>query len=301
MEKFFVEHTGAITIISMLLTILALILAALHAISLKKTTASALTLEEKGRHLIETIDKIEQREQQLVSRIENVDSQSERLLRQISKIEEGLSTKYLDEFPKFIPEITRIISDAKEKVYILCDYPAYGCFTDSKEWQAYDNKLLEKKINKVPISVITNTAKKRKEMIKQQFDPIEWKKWLEDEGNIIKMKNYFLTQGKDPNDVSKIQNFDEFLLTLDESDESVLRKTFTDNVVEKFLTDELIPINLWIVDEKLAVFTLPSYSTSGKRTEFGFRTSDKKLLSSLTELFKTYRQQFKNNFKKITP
>src|SRR5438132_9956693 len=59
---------------------------------------------------------------------------------QISKLEnleKTSSTRYLDEFPKFLSQINELINDAHAELFVFCDIPAYGNFSDQLSWKRY--------------------------------------------------------------------------------------------------------------------------------------------------------------------
>src|ERR1700681_533358 len=55
----------------------------------------------------------------------------------LEDLEKTSSTRYLDEFPKFLPRINELIKNANDKLIIFCDIPAYGNFSDPLSWKFY--------------------------------------------------------------------------------------------------------------------------------------------------------------------
>jgi len=47
----------------------------------------------------------------------------------IEKLQQGLSTQYLGEYPVFFPRIAKVVAGAQRNLIIACDFPAYGALS----------------------------------------------------------------------------------------------------------------------------------------------------------------------------
>jgi hypothetical protein len=79
--------------------------------------------------------------------------------------------------------------------------------------------------------------------------------------------------------------YDSFIQLLETEDMSVIRKTFAHAELHETTTP--MPVYFWLADRKVGVFVFQTYSLD--ETEFGFMTSDRKLIESLYQVFESYK------------
>jgi hypothetical protein len=86
----------------------------------------------------------------------------------------------------------------------------------------------------------------------------------------------------------KIQTAEQFYHTLAKAEaqsRAWLRGHLgAENVVE---ADLPMPLNLWVADEKSAVFSIPAYGPN--KTEYGFETREPNLVVALRAVWQLYR------------
>jgi hypothetical protein len=84
---------------------------------------------------------------------------------------------------------------------------------------------------------------------------------------------------------ASLPSFDKLIELLEKEDEKMLLTTFAN--FQYSLTPNPMPIYFWIADDKNCVFSFPSYESD--KSEFGFMTSDQKLITSFLQVYEGYR------------
>jgi hypothetical protein len=206
----------------------------------------------------------------------------------LEQIQESISTRYIGDLTRYYPEVISLIEDARKTVVIFCDYPAYGCFTNSRYWRAYYNTLMEKQEKgKVRISLTCPKLPVRHDNDETEYFPNVteeiWSEWKTDNRHNLKM---FLlnTPDKQQNishsNVEKlIDNLsrDRFFEMLLLADKWMLKNCF-DEEDEQFI-ESSPPIDFWVVDGMSAIFALTNYKEG--MSQYGFKTTDQKLIDAL--------------------
>jgi hypothetical protein len=209
----------------------------------------------------------------------------------LKQIQNGLSTKYLGQFPEYHTEIANLIDRAKSTVVMFYDLPGYGIFSNSSGWLQIDQAIQRKRNENVKFSVNVYATSRRKKILKEQFHHEgekmqEWKKSLKIKPKVDKfLKDY--GAGTDPVDLTH-----ELLNSLLEKVHvEIITTTFRgEKVVE---IDEHIPLYFWLIDDKEAIISIPTFSQekdleSFTSTEYGFFTSDDSLIKAMTEMKNRY-------------
>lgn len=131
---------GGARTVEEVLAVLAIGLAILHSISLKRQVATVEALATKLGAV----------EQQLTERVgRNVDE----MRKSIVEIREALPTKRLGRFPSFLPEIVGLIQNASRSVTIFCDFPAYGSFSDPDTFRVYQRAIEDKIVERRDVTI----------------------------------------------------------------------------------------------------------------------------------------------------
>jgi hypothetical protein len=281
----------SVEILALVLGLASIILAMkhLHGIDRQrvKLDAQATTLQGQATKLDAQAAKLDAQ----------LDSQAAKLDSQAAKLEETqrlLSTRFIGEFPKFLPQITELISRASERITIFCDFPGYGHYSDYKDWLEYRHAI-ERQSENIPISLTCFTEKRRLHCHGEQFSEEErtWEEWKKGEAVRDQLKHFLQVHQKDANVDALTQ--DTFANLLEETDKEMLRGAFIRAVVNEI--DTYIPLYFWLIDEKEgqgeAIFTIPSFSN--KHLEYGFYTSVPKLTSAFAEMRDRYHREATQN------
>lgn len=209
----------------------------------------------------------------------------------LAEIQGSLSTRYIGDLKSYYSEVISLIQSAKESIVILCDYPAYGCFTNSRHWHTYYNVLFSKKVEgKVSISLTCPDTAVRHNTDETEYFPKaieeDWSAWKRDSLNRDHLRMFLLNtpdKGQQNIDHSTIEAFidklsrESFFELLQLADKWMLQNCFIEED-EQFIKDSP-PIDLWIVDGMTAIFALTNYEEGMSR--YGFKTTDHKLIDAL--------------------
>jgi hypothetical protein len=209
----------------------------------------------------------------------------------LEQIQGSLSTRYIGDLTRYYPEVISLIENAKKSIIILCDYPAYGCFTNSIHWRSYYNVLVNKKVEgKVRIIFTCPEATVRHETDENEYFPKateeEWSNWKIEDKNREQLRMFLLnTPDKNQQNIghSTVEKFiddlsrEGFLEMLQLADRWMLQNCFVEE--EGNFIKNTPPIDFWIVDGMSAIFALTDYDAGMSR--YGFKTTDQKLIDAL--------------------
>jgi hypothetical protein len=220
-------------------------------------------------------------------------------IKAIKDVKQSLSTRYLGKFPDFIPDITNLIGDAKRTITIACDFPGYGMFSAPRRFklylQAIESRLIHNQCNIIMIHLGTSL---RRRTLDEQFpteerDWNEWKKNNENNNNLVKFIRYYpwpsSTIGsinlkdfkglKEIKAIIKLINIKDFKHVLEKEEIKLLERFYNYPNAILCLTKVHMAIHFWIIDDKEAIFSIPTYEEGSE--EVGFKTSDRSLIDAL--------------------
>lgn len=202
----------------------------------------------------------------------------------LEQTQRSLSTRYIGEFPDYIPEIVDLIENARKEVLIFCDFPAYGHFSNHATWLNYRHAIELKSLNQVRLSLMCLTEGGRYKLNHEQFSKAEqgWEEWKREQ-KVRDQIHSLLQSHKCAKTIDEISR-EEFVNLLEETNKQMLNGALAR--AETLEVDGYMPLYFWLVDKKEAIFAIPSFS--GEHTEYGFSTSDPKLISAFVEMRERY-------------
>jgi hypothetical protein len=263
------EHIGlALELFGLILGIVALALAIWHLREIKGISRETHhQQEEAGRQTTEL--------HSLADRLE--------------EIRGSLSTRFIGEFPHFISDLVDLIKHAEKEVLICCDVPAYGQFSDRHNWLEYSHEIQKKADLGITIRLACFSEKARLRSHHEQFSKEEasWDEWKGDP-KVREHLNQFLKSHKKNLEIEAL-TMAEFANLLEDTDRQMLDGAFGTATLHEIEGD--IPMYFWLVDQNEAIFTIPSFIN--RQSEYGFFTSDPKLISALVEMGEHYRSACK--------
>jgi hypothetical protein len=216
----------------------------------------------------------------------------------------SLSTQYIGALPEYYPEVISLVEDAQHSVSILCDYPAYGCFTNSKHWLEYHAALRDKSAEPAfQLTLICPDARTRAKTDRERYfarADNDWGRWLEEtetrENVVISNRQRVATFAKYAAKLhvesATIENFlrqptkEVFFRILQQVDEAMIQTCFDEKDCVTQIT-AAIPIDFWIADGKKAIFAFSNYGVGMSR--YGFKTTDQTLIRAFQEIVDSYR------------
>jgi hypothetical protein len=200
----------------------------------------------------------------------------------LEEIRESLPTQPLGEFPLYLRDIVRLVQQAKQKITIFCDVPAYGVFSDPDEFLKYTFALEERASHDVQLTIACLKTDLRVRKTDQEFTKPNWEEWKKDERNLEHIKRLLNHHGlkTQPSDVTR----GELVKLLCAVDNDTLEHTFA--AATQVLLPVSIPLYFWLVDDTFAVFAIPSYHD--RAIEHGFYTQDPWLIQGLRDIHDRY-------------
>ncbi len=256
--------TGGARTIEEILAIVAIGLAILHSIGLRRQLATVKDLATKLASV----------EQQLTEQIGN---SVREMGRSVTEIREALPTKRLGKFPAFLPHIVKLLKSANSSVVIFCDFPAYGSFSDPDTFRVYrraiEDNIVERK--QVTIACLGTNARADETHRQEVKDTEDWSAYkrtrLETFRRYIEIHSHHMKAQDLTNDEFRKFVIDEDNHTLDHS----FRGAATLDVYTR------PTVYFWLIDDDSMIFVIQSAS---RLDEYGFYTQDSHLIASLKEV-----------------
>lgn len=217
----------------------------------------------------------------------------------IDNVVESLSTKHIGEFPVYCTEIVSLLTKATKSIDILCDVPGYGLFSSPHTWVDYKT-LLARKISDpdIQVRIITLDFSERNSLYDRHrpSNSEEWNVALKDvkfRNNAINFSQRYM-DGKPLEEIS----YSDFLQTHRNEQHFCLIHDFRHAQKYEIENPREMPIYCWIVDSKMAIFVI-RILTDNENLEYGFFTSDGKLVETLSKHFSSslHHSNSKNGFR----
>ena len=193
----------------------------------------------------------------------------------------NVSFQTVSPFPGFFPVLCQNLEGARKSIDILCDYPAYGLFSDYETHCRYKEILARKAGEGVTLHVLSPNRAVQKELLIKQFD-IDARSWGE---------------------IRDDENFNTKLLQFEE----IHQRTFPDadsfvthflEIQEKMYAESMQihhkvismkpPLLYWITDKAQAVISIPTFSSDVY--EVGLKTKDRDIIQTLMSIMDFVKQ-----------
>jgi hypothetical protein len=229
--------------------------------------------------------------------------QNRRASVQLNEILNSLSTRFLGEYPKHIPEIVEALPKARSSVKILCDAPAYGAYANSELHLRYVNVIEELDQRRdVEVTMIYPERGVQDRIDELYFEAVAGRFDKHDQSEQERCRLFWLRHGprnaeKAPNESSEsapaLRNEDGSLNVgwiLEEMQR--VDQRFVEGIrhaTKIALGDEaLLHVQAWIIDDQVAIFTFAnalvgedSERSFDRNGQHCFHTTDKRLIESL--------------------
>lgn len=200
-------------------------------------------------------------------------------LKNLETIQGSISTRYLAEFPFFITDIVKLIKEARAEVDIFCDIPAYGQFTARSDWIQY-SQAIESLDENVKITLTCLNPERRVSFYQEQFlQDTSWEEWKDLPVNKERLKHLLLAKKVSLEEISSLKE-ERFVGFLEDTNSLMIKTALVRADVREI--EFFMPTYFWLVDGTDAIFSIPSFS--GGHSEYGFITTDQKLIDALREM-----------------
>ena len=198
----------------------------------------------------------------------------------VRTVQESLSTRFLGTFPSFVKDIVDLVNSAETDILIQCDFPGYATLSDPVNALGYRYALERQRERGIKISLTCFDAVARKRYLSEQYPAGDWGTWAKAEPKRQLLHRFIRAYGDET--VGEEVTLEQFFAANEAADSQLLKQVF-DGCAQQ--TPLAMPIYFWIVDGKSAIFAIPTLT---KVVEYGFKTSDPKLIQALTELRSRY-------------
>ncbi len=214
----------------------------------------------------------------------------------MDRISQSVSTKVIGPFPEYLETLSEILAGAKSSLCIVCPYPEHACFSCPDHYPAYEAALMAALRNSdMSVSMSVTTGELRLKHDREQFHVAhdKWDNWVKD--NRTKLDLYYNRHSGTATNVQKLSSIDGLKSAEDwhrfqEACEQAALARWKDADGKFELTEcsEIMPIFIWIVDGKEAVFTIMGYDENG--LGYAVHTLDKGLVDALKSLCDRYNR-----------
>lgn len=216
------------------------------------------------------------------------------VLNKMETIETSLSTRYLKDFPDFIPNISQLIQEANHTLTIFCDIPAYGYFSNFSYYKDYEDQITDSQYSdkkEITVELVCLDGTRRQDFYLKEFLQVDkwkdnkeerWKEWK----NIHTGKLTRLPKFSSPKYEIETLTIEEFIGILEEANQDMMKEAFAKAECREI--ENFMPVFFWIADKTKAIFSIPSRSKDGNFTEHGFFTNDKQIINALYSMKNRY-------------
>jgi hypothetical protein len=202
-----------------------------------------------------------------------------RQVRHLDEIRTWLPTQPIGVFPSYLHNIADLVKRARESIVIMCDYPAYGVFSDPDAYFNYSRELADKLHMRKLVSLTCLDDAWRTTGTRAEFSKHlpGWNRWRRKE--VRNIRELLHRHNCDEARAATV-TIDEIVELLRVDDARMLENTFLTADV-KTVSDTL-PLYFWLIDGKEAIFAIPSFSD--RAIERGFFTHDPDLIAGLLDI-----------------
>lgn len=193
----------------------------------------------------------------------------------------NVSFQTVSPFPGFFPVLCQNLESARKSIDILCDYPAYGLFSDYETHSRYKEILARKAKEGVELHVLSPNKSVQKELLIKQFD-IDTRSWSEirdDENFSAKLLQFEEIQQR------TFLDAESFILHFLEIQERMYKDS---GQIHHRVIDMKPPLLYWITDKTQAVISIPTFSSDVY--EVGLKTKDRDIIQTLMSIMDFVQQ-----------
>ena len=211
-----------------------------------------------------------------------------RLTRDLRAVFDHLTTKEIGSFPAYMAEVDRIISEARESIFVATDFPGHGAWSDRGRYGAYVKALENRKAERVrrghplSIQVLCLDSDAREKALHDRFPEGRWREYVK-KGSFGRNRRLYEELENCSVPAQRAQFLQEMAGRQQRALESDLR------FADRWEYRGLMPMYLWIIDGEKAVFAIPSFGD--QLTEYAFYTEEAGLVQALMSVWARYLEQ----------
>lgn len=206
-----------------------------------------------------------------------------------SLVQKQLSTQYIGVFPTFLgAHVIPCLRNARTEIRVATNSASPAYFSDYEAWMEYRRVLKERKDCHVPVKCVWMAQGRLSGEFRHQFAKTEeeWRFLLESpDEREFQQHLGDLNERIIKEEIQTPEAFYEALTLAEAQSREWLRQHLgAENTVE---VDLPMPLNLWVSDEKSAIFSIPAYGPN--KAEYAFETREPNLVVALRAVWQMYR------------
>ena len=208
-----------------------------------------------------------------------------KLTHELRSIFDHLTTKEIGAFPVYMAEVERLISEARESIFIATDFPGHGAWTDRGHYASYVKTLENRKAERVrkghalSIQILSLDDAARRSALRARFPESRWKEYTRKGGYARSRRLYEELENCEVPD-----SREAFLTAMEERQRRAVDSEL--RFADRWAFSGVMPVYLWIIDGERAVFAIPSFGD--QLTEYGFYTEETGLVQALLSVWARY-------------
>jgi hypothetical protein len=208
-----------------------------------------------------------------------------KLTSDLRSIFDHLTTKEIGAFPGYMTEVERLISEARESIFIATDFPGHGAWGDRGRYGSYVKALENRKAERVrrghalSVQVLCLDADGRQKALGDRFPESRWRDYVK-RGGFARARRLYEELENCEIPEQRPAFLGEMVARQQRAMEADLR------FADRWEYRGLMPVYLWIIDQEKAVFAIPSFGD--QMTEYGFYTEEAGLVQALLSVWARY-------------
>jgi hypothetical protein len=208
-----------------------------------------------------------------------------KMLRDVRSVFDHLTTRGLGPYPTYLNEVERLIGEARDSIFVACDFPGYGVWSDRGRYSGYLKALEDRKADRVrrsqsfKIQIVCLDKDSRQHELEERFPEGSWKEYVK-KGGFARSRRLY--EELESSAVPETRT--AFLADMGARQERAITAELRFADVREL--SGMMPVHFWIADEKRAVFVIPG----GEGGDYGFVTEEIGLVQGLLAIFDRYRE-----------
>lgn len=201
---------------------------------------------------------------------------TQKIADQYKEIAASVSTKYVGVFPDNMRTIIDLIKTTQSSLTVITDVAAYGHFSSPRKSTEYASALreLSSPDRKISVRFLCYNSDATRKYLRNQFGITNFADFKKKEE-----EKFTIYSSLHPGNVPENEN--ELFKQIDEAGIDLL-KVLYDHHAKVSITSKDLPVFVWIVDGKEAVFSFYNYGQSPR--EDSFVTRDPRFIERLTKM-----------------
>jgi hypothetical protein len=199
---------------------------------------------------------------------------------------ESMSTRYLGAFPTYLEELPRLVDSANTELLIVAGNPTPAYFSSPELYLSYRQAVERACLRGASVQLVCMSSKYRRRRLELQFptDSDVWPMWLEKNRSEVEafLRHRYSEQSIDTLDPSRLLDLLANIQT------TLLKEDFAMKGVVTREVDELLPLQLFVSDQKLAIVGFQGATPYAM--SHGIETTDSQFVTALRLMCDLYAE-----------